>query len=80
MSTPHPRPFYYLENFQTALAWLRQRYAEVLATWDEYVEPMIQLVNADGAFEQGVRKVETVLLKLLGEQARLPTRPNQKSR
>ena len=45
---------------------LRQRYAEVLATWDEYVEPMIQLVNADGAFEQGVRKVETVLLKLLG--------------
>lgn len=50
---------------------LRQRYAEVLATWDEYVEPMIQLVNADGAFEQGVRKVETVLLKLLGEQARL---------
>ena len=35
---------------------LRQRYAEVLATWDEYVEPMIQLVNADGAFEQGVRQ------------------------
>ncbi|WP_263262763.1 Mks condensin complex protein MksB [Pseudomonas sp. RIT-PI-S] len=50
---------------------LRQRYAEVLATWDEYVEPMIQLVNADGAFEQGVRKVETVLLRLLGEQQRL---------
>lgn len=50
---------------------LRQRYAEVLATWDEYVEPMIQLVNADGAFEQGVRKVEQVLLRLLGEQARL---------
>lgn len=50
---------------------LRQRYAEVLATWDEYVEPMIQLVNADGAFEQGVRKVENVLLHLLGEQQRL---------
>ncbi|SED86042.1 Mks condensin complex protein MksB [Pseudomonas coleopterorum] len=50
---------------------LRQRYAEVLATWDEYVEPMIQLVNADGAFEQGVRKVENVLLRLLGEQQRL---------
>lgn len=50
---------------------LRQRYAEVLATWDEYVEPMIQLVSADGAFEQGVRKVETVLLRLLGEQQRL---------
>jgi hypothetical protein len=49
---------------------LRQRYAEVLATWDEYVEPMIQLVNADGAFEQGVRKVENVLL-LLTEQQRL---------
>ncbi|RMS21469.1 hypothetical protein ALP70_03973 [Pseudomonas savastanoi] len=50
---------------------LRQRYAEVLATWDEYVEPMIQLVNADGAFEQGVRKVENVLLRLLTEQQRL---------
>lgn len=50
---------------------LRQRYAEVLATWDEYVEPMIQLVNADGAFERGVRQVESVLLTLLGEQARL---------
>jgi hypothetical protein len=50
---------------------LRQRYAEVLATWDEYVEPMIQLVNADGAFEQGVRKVENVLLRLLSEQQRL---------
>ncbi|WP_213879235.1 Mks condensin complex protein MksB [Pseudomonas sp. dw_358] len=50
---------------------LRQRYAEVLATWDEYVEPMIQLVNADGAFEQGVRKVEVVLLRLLSEQQRL---------
>ena len=50
---------------------LRQRYAEVLATWDEYVEPMIQLVNADGAFEQGVRRVEQVLLRLLSEQHRL---------
>lgn len=50
---------------------LRQRYAEVLATWDEYVEPMIQLVAADGAFEQGVRRVEQVLLRLLGEQQRL---------
>lgn len=50
---------------------LRQRYAEVLATWDEYVEPMIQLVAADGAFEQGVHRVEQVLLTLLGEQQRL---------
>jgi hypothetical protein len=31
MSTPHPRPFYYLENFQTALAWLRQRYHDLLS-------------------------------------------------
>lgn len=31
MSTPHPRPFYYLENFQTALAWLRQRYDDLLS-------------------------------------------------
>ncbi|WP_339491012.1 Mks condensin complex protein MksB [Pseudomonas sp. EL_65y_Pfl2_R95] len=50
---------------------LRQRYAEVLATWDEYVEPMIQLVAADGAFEQGVNRVEHVLLRLLSEQQRL---------
>jgi hypothetical protein len=50
---------------------LRQRYAEVLATWDEYVEPMIQLVAADGAFEQGVYRVEHVLLRLLSEQQRL---------
>lgn len=26
----HPRPFYYLENFFTALAWLRQRYGDLL--------------------------------------------------
>ncbi|MCM2320050.1 MAG: Mks condensin complex protein MksB [Pseudomonas sp.] len=50
---------------------LRQRYAEVLATWDEYVEPMIQLVSADGAFEQGVHRVEQVLLRLLTDQQRL---------
>src|SRR5882724_2317192 len=30
MVTAHPRPFYYLENFQTALAWLRQRYDDLL--------------------------------------------------
>ena len=30
MSTPHPRPFYYLENFETALGWLRQRYDDLL--------------------------------------------------
>ncbi|HWM65914.1 MAG TPA: VRR-NUC domain-containing protein [Steroidobacteraceae bacterium] len=27
---PHPRPFYYLENFNTALGWLRQRYGGLL--------------------------------------------------
>src|SRR5579864_5895827 len=27
----HPRPFYYLENFSTALAWLRQRYGDLLS-------------------------------------------------
>ena len=31
MSTPHPRPFYYLENFRTVLAWLRDRYADLLS-------------------------------------------------
>jgi hypothetical protein len=29
-SMVHPRPFYYLENFCTALAWLRQRYGDLL--------------------------------------------------
>ncbi|MGE8184502.1 CinA family protein, partial [Pseudomonas mandelii] len=33
----------------------------------EVVEAMVQLVNADGAFEQGVRKVENVLLRMLTE-------------
>ena len=50
---------------------LRQRYAEVLSTWDEYVEPMITLVAADGLFERGVQAVEGVLLHLLDEQHRL---------
>jgi hypothetical protein len=27
---PHPRPFYYLENFCTALDWLRRRYGDLL--------------------------------------------------
>jgi hypothetical protein len=27
---PHPRPFYYLENFTTALGWLQQRYGDLL--------------------------------------------------
>jgi len=36
MATPHPRPFYYLENFQTALAWLRQRYDDLLSTEERF--------------------------------------------
>ncbi len=27
---PHPRPFYYLENFRTALGWLQERYGDLL--------------------------------------------------
>ncbi|SEK40980.1 hypothetical protein SAMN05216214_102171 [Atopomonas hussainii] len=50
---------------------LRQRYAEVLATWDEYVEPMIHLVSASGPFETGMRQVENTLLRLYGEQQRI---------
>ena len=32
----HPRPFYYLENFRTALDWLRTRYGDLLneSEWD----------------------------------------------
>ena len=59
-SGPHQRP---ADSWRSA--------TEVLVTWDQYVEPMIQLVSADGAFEQGVRRVEQVLLRLLGEQQRL---------
>src|ERR1700749_3468184 len=28
---PHPRPFYYLENFTTALGWLQQRDGDLLS-------------------------------------------------
>jgi hypothetical protein len=31
----HPRPFYYLENFCTALAWLRQRYGDLLSDTEQ---------------------------------------------
>jgi hypothetical protein len=27
----HPRPFYDLDNFRAAMAWLRRRYADLLA-------------------------------------------------
>ena len=41
---PHPRPFYYLENFQTALGWLQQRYGELLnATELSFIERFQQL-------------------------------------
>ncbi|MGV8637852.1 Mks condensin complex protein MksB, partial [Pseudomonas aeruginosa] len=49
---------------------LAQRYAEVLATWDEYGTPIIQLGRADGSLVQGVRRVDQILLRLLGEQQR----------
>ena len=30
MNTAHPRPYYYLENFESALGWLRERYGDLL--------------------------------------------------
>jgi VRR-NUC domain len=41
---PHPRPFYYLENFHTALGWLQQRYGDLLsATEVEFIEQFRRL-------------------------------------
>jgi hypothetical protein len=34
--SPHPRPFYYLENFQTALGWLAQRYDDLLSSEERH--------------------------------------------
>jgi VRR-NUC domain-containing protein/Fanconi-associated nuclease 1-like protein len=31
VNAPHPRPYYYLENFQVALEWLRGRYHDLLS-------------------------------------------------
>ena len=31
----HPRPYYYLENFQVALEWLRGRYQDLLSTEEQ---------------------------------------------
>ncbi len=35
----HPRPFYYLENFQSALAWLAGRYADLLSEEERHFMP-----------------------------------------
>ncbi len=43
---------------------LKERYAEVLSSWDEYVEPMIELVRHDGLFDQTVRHIERQLQRL----------------
>lgn len=32
MPTPHPPELYYLSNFHTALAWVGERYADLLTT------------------------------------------------
>ena len=54
---------------------LRQRYAEVLATWDEYVEPMAAMMDsgADGSFypllEEATRALEHAQEWLLAQGA-----------
>jgi len=46
----HPRPFYYLENFCTALAWLRQRYGDLLnATESGFMEGFLALPRESAA-------------------------------
>jgi hypothetical protein len=50
MATPHPRPFYYLENFQAALAWLRQRYDDLLSAEErEFMRAFDSLPTESGA-------------------------------
>src|SRR5882724_3849714 len=46
----HPRPFYYLENFCTALVWLRQRYGDLLSdTEHAFIERFHELPRESAA-------------------------------
>src|ERR1700761_3970675 len=46
----HPRPFYYLENFCTALSWLQERYEDVLAEAERsFIDRFLGLPRAPAA-------------------------------
>ncbi|MFL6600298.1 MAG: VRR-NUC domain-containing protein [Steroidobacteraceae bacterium] len=58
----HPRPFYYLENFSTALTWLRQRYGDLLnATEHEFI----------ARFHELPRESAALLVRMIGRKGDL---------
>jgi VRR-NUC domain/FAN1, HTH domain len=58
----HPRPFYYLENFCTALAWLQERYGDLLS------EPELAFM---ATFHQLPRESGGLLVRMLGRKGDL---------
>src|SRR4051812_45364640 len=59
---PHPRPFYYLENFNTALGWLQQRYGDLLnATEVGFIE----------RFQRLPLQASALLVRMLGRRGDL---------
>jgi len=58
----HPRPFYYLENFNTALGWLQQRYGDLLSAPEMgFMERFQQLPQCSSA----------LLVRMLGRRGDL---------
>ena len=58
----HPRPFYYLENFCAALAWLQQRYGDLLnPTEHAFIE----------RFHALPRKSAALLVRMVGRRGDL---------
>jgi hypothetical protein len=59
---PHPRPFYYLENFNTALGWLQQHYGDLLnETEAGFIERFQRLPSQSSA----------LLVRMLGRRGEL---------
>src|SRR5690349_12065496 len=58
----HPRPFYYLENFSTALGWLQRRYGDLL---DESERGFM------AAFQELPRTSAALLVRMIGRKGDL---------
>lgn len=58
----HPRPFYYLDNFRTALNWLRERYGDVLKE-DEHA-----FIDR---FQRVPRESAALLVRMIGRKGTL---------
>lgn len=59
---PHPRPFYYLENFCTALAWLQRRYGDLLNDGEQ---------RFIAAFGELPRESAALLVRMIGRKGDL---------